>query len=288
MDVDAIPSEGQRVFLRWNIDHATGGSDTDVTDLVHPAIAAHAVEAARVVGLDVAGLDVVARDIGRPLEEQGGVVVEVNSSPGLRAHLEPAEGQPRPVAEAILDSIFPDGQNGRIPLVAVTGVNGKTTTTRLIAHILATHGPTVGMTCTDGIFVGDRRIEAGDCSGPRSARAILLNPKVEAAVLECARGGILREGLGFDRCQVAVVTNIGEGDHLGMKEIRTAEDLVKVKRTIVDVVLPEGFAVLNADDPLVAPMAEHCPGSVIYFGRDAADPVTDPSSRRGGPCGFRP
>ena len=155
-------------------------------------------------------------------------------------HLEPSAGKPRPVGEAIVDAALPEGETGRIPIVAVTGVNGKTTTTRLIAHILRQTGKTVGMTCTDGIYIDGRRIDAGDCSGPQSARAVLLNPRVEAAVLETARGGILREGLGFDRCDVAVVTNIGEGDHLGLADIDTLEKLALVKRTIVDVVSPDG------------------------------------------------
>jgi cyanophycin synthetase len=201
-------------------------------------------------------------------------------------HLEPSSGRPRPVGEAIIDMMFPEGENGRIPLVAVTGVNGKTTTTRLIAHILRGTGKTVGMTNSDGIYVDGRRIEAGDCSGPQSARAILLNPRVEAAVLEAARGGILREGLGFDRCDVAVVTNLGEGDHLGIAGIETLEKLALVKRTIVDVVLPTGTAVLKADDPWVAQMAPKCPGSVIYFCRDGLHPVVQSARERGGRAVF--
>jgi cyanophycin synthetase len=188
-------------------------------------------------------------------------------------HLEPSSGTPRAVGEAIVESIYPAGANGRIPVVAITGVNGKTTTTRLIAHILSVTGKKVGMTCTDGIYVGGRRIEIGDCSGPLSAQTILVNPTVEAAVLETARGGILRAGLGFDQCDVAVVTNIGEGDHLGLSDIDTLEKLARVKRTIVDVVAKEGAAVLKADDPLVAEMAAHCPGSVVFFALDPDHPL---------------
>ena len=191
---DSVPPAGARVLIRRNANLSTGGTAIDVTDKVHPDVAARAVDAARVVGLDIAGIDVVVRDISRPLEEQGGIVVEVNAGPGLRMHLEPSAGQPRPVGEAIVDMMFPAGENGRIPIVAVTGVNGKTTTTRLIAHILRATGKTVGMTCTDGIYIDGRRIEAGDCSGPQSARAVLLNPKVEAAVLECARGASSARG----------------------------------------------------------------------------------------------
>jgi cyanophycin synthetase len=244
-----------------------------VTERVHPDTAARAVEAARAVGLDIAGVDVVALDIGRPLEEQRGAVVEVNAGPGLRMHLEPSAGQPRPVGQAIVSLLFPEGQTGRIPLIAVTGVNGKTTTTRLLAHLLRAPDRTVGMACTDGLYVGERRILNRDCSGPRSARALLLNPQVDVAVVETARGGILREGLGFDQCQVAIVTNIGEGDHLDLRGIDNLDDLARVKRTVVEAVAPDGVAVLNAADPPVAAMAEHCPGRVIYFARDAAHPV---------------
>ena len=270
---DSVPPAGARVLIQRKGHVATGGINVDVTDQIHPEVAACAVRAARAVGLEVAGVDVVAQEISRPLEEQGGVVVEVNAGPGLRLHVAPTEGQSRSVAEAILATLFRPGDDGRIPLVAVTGVNGKTTTTRLIAHILRNTTACVATACSDAISIGERRTEAGDCAGPRSARKVLLNPEVEVAVLETACEGILREGLGFDRCAVAVVTNIGEGDHLGLDDILTAEDLIKVKRTIVDVVLPTGWAVLNAADPLVAGMADACPGGVIYFARDGAHPV---------------
>ena len=188
-------------------------------------------------------------------------------------HLEPSVGISRPVGEAIVDILFPRGETGRIPIVAVTGVNGKTTTTRFIAHVLRGTGKTVGMTCTDGIFVNDRRIDNGDCSGPQSARSILINPSVDMAVFETARGGILREGLAFDYCDVAVVTNIGDGDHLGLSDINTPEELAKVKRCIVEAVAPGGYAVLNANDPLVVEMAAHCPGGVVFFALDPNHPV---------------
>jgi cyanophycin synthetase len=246
---------------------------SDVTDRVHPSVTALALDAARAVGLDVAGVDVVAADIDRPLHEQGGVVVGVHPRPGLRMHLRPANGAGRPVGEALLEHLFPGNRNGRIPVVGVTGVNGKTTTTRLIAHIVGRWGKLVGMTCTEGIYVGGRRIEAGDCSGPISARTVLQHPQVEAAVLETARGGILRAGLAFDRCDVAVVTNIADGDHLGIADIDTPEKLAVVKRTLVEAVAPSGAAVLNAADPLTAAMAEHCPGGVVFFTPDGTHPV---------------
>lgn len=262
---DSIPTSGQIVLIRRNANLSSGGSATDVTARVHPDVAARAVEAARIVGLDIAGIDVVAKDISVPLELQNAGVVEVNAGPGLRMHLQPSEGQGQPVGEAVIDLLFKGDDHGRIPLVSVTGVNGKTTTVRLIAHILFLQGKRVGMTSTDGVYVAGRRIDDGDCSGPQSGRRVLMNPNVDAAVLETARGGILREGLCFDRCDVAVVTNIGEGDHLGIANISTPEQLARVKRTIVDVVAPEGSGVLNADDPLVVAMAEHCPGQIVWF-----------------------
>jgi cyanophycin synthetase len=279
---NSVPEAGRLVLIRRNANLSTGGTATDVTDQVHPEVAARAVEAAKVVGLDVAGVDVVAQDIGRPLEAQGGIIVEVNAAPGLRMHLHPSVGTSRPVGDAIVDLLFAPGDDGRIPIVGVTGVNGKTTTTRLIAHIVSQTGKKVGMTCTDGIFVGGRRIDTGDCSGPASAGAILANPFVEAAVLETARGGILRAGLGFDRCDVAVVTNIGEGDHLGLADIESPDRLAWVKRTLVDAVAPSGSAVLNAADPLTVEMAQHCPGSVVFFGRDAENPVIIDHRQAGG------
>jgi cyanophycin synthetase len=270
---ESVPPAGVRVLIRRNANLSTGGTAADVTDFVHPEIAARAVDAARMIGLDIAGVDIVASDIGRPLESQGGVIVEVNAGPGLRMHLEPSSGTPRPVGEAIIESLFPAGDDGRIPIVAVTGVNGKTTTTRFIAHIMRSLGRKVGMTCTDGIFINERRVEAGDCSGPLSAQAVLVNPAVEVAVLETARGGILRAGLGFDRCDVAVVTNIGEGDHLGISDIETLERLAEVKRTIVDALAEDGSAVLNANDPHTAAMAARCNASVIFFAQRGDNPV---------------
>jgi cyanophycin synthetase len=283
---DSVPAAGVRVLIRRNGNLSTGGTATDVTDRVHPEVAARAVEAAQAVGLDIAGVDVVATDIGQPLEKQAGVVVEVNAGPGLRMHLEPSSGQGRPVGEAIVEMLYPDGQMGRIPIVAVTGVNGKTTTTRLIAHLLRRTGLFVGMTCTDGTYLDGRHTETHDCSGPRSAQSVLAHPDVQAAVLETARGGILREGLGFDWCDVSVVTNLGSGDHFGLRGIETLEDLARVKRTVVEAVAPYGTAVLNADDPLVVAMAKYCPGMVTFFSRDAAGPVLAAHRATGGRAVF--
>ncbi len=270
---DSVPPKGQRVILRNNANLSTGGTATDVTDDVHPEVAARAVAAAQMVGLHICGVDMVAETVLRPLEEQGGGFVEVNAAPGLRMHLAPSYGKPRNVGQAMVDKLYAHGDDGRIPTVAVTGTNGKTTTARLIAHLFTAQGLRVGMTNTDGVYVNGRQIDSGDCSGPKSARNVLLHPEVDAAVFETARGGILREGLGFDRCQVAVVTNIGAGDHLGMNYISTVEDLAVVKRVIVQNVAPTGYAVLNAADPIVATMASACPGKVIYFASDRHHPV---------------
>ena len=273
MTPDTIPPVGKKVLIRRNANLSTGGTAADVTDQVHPDVARHAVEAARIIGLDIAGVDMVVQDISQPLQGQRGVIVEVNAGPGLRMHIEPSSGSPRPVGESIIEMMYPGQTNGRIPVISITGVNGKTTTTRLTAHIVASTGKKVGMTCTDGIYVGGRRIDSGDCSGPQSARSVLMNPFVEAAVLETARGGILREGLGFDFCDVGIVTNIGEGDHLGLSDIETIEQLAKVKRCIIEAVHKNGFGVLKANDPLTAEMAEKCKGRVIFFAIDENDPV---------------
>ncbi len=270
---DSVPTLGQRVVLRNNANLSTGGSATDVTDTVHPEIAARAVDAAQMVGLHICGVDMVCENVLRPLEEQHGGVVEVNAAPGLRMHISPSFGRGRAVGEAVMDTLFADGDDGRIPVVAVTGTNGKTTTARLINHLLASSGLRTGMTNTDGVWVDGRQTDSGDCSGPKSARNVLLHPEVDAAVFEVARGGILREGLGFDRCKVAVVTNIGSGDHLGLNYITTVEDLAVLKRVIVRNVSTDGVAVLNAADPNVAAMASSCPGGIIFFTADRQHPV---------------
>ena len=273
LDPEAIPAQGVRVVLRNNANLSTGGTATDVTDDVHPDMAARAIAAAQMVGLDICGVDVVCNSVHASMEEQGGGIVEVNAAPGLRMHLSPSYGKSRDVGQAIVSTMYEDGNDGRIPVVAVAGTNGKTTTVRLITHLLAETGLRVGMTNTDGVYIDKQRIDTGDCSGPRSARNVLFHPDVDAAVLETARGGVLREGLGFDRCHVAVVTNIGMGDHLGLSYISTVEDLAVVKRVIVENVAPTGTAVLNAADPMVAKMASSCPGSVTFFALDPTHPI---------------
>ncbi len=278
----SVPEAGRTCMLRRNANLSTGGSAEDVTDIVHPDVAARAIDAAKIVGLDVAGIDMVMEDITKSLEVQRGVVIEVNAAPGLRMHLEPTEGTPRNVGAAIVDSLFGPGEDGRIPTAAVSGTNGKTTVVRLLSHLAHSGGATVGMTCTEGVWIGGRLIDSGDCSGPKSARRVLANPAVTTAVFEAARGGILREGCGFDCCDVAVVTNIASGDHLGIAEIDTPEQIAWVKGAIVAAVRPSGSAVLNASDPLVVGMKKWCKGQVVYFALDPANPVLVEHLAQGG------
>ncbi|MFZ5893239.1 MAG: cyanophycin synthetase [Myxococcota bacterium] len=282
LTVDSVPAKGKVVVLRRNANLSTGGTAVDVTDEVHPEVARRAVEAAEMVGLDIAGIDIVAERVDQPLEITRGAIVEVNAAPGLRMHLEPSSGKGRAVGTAIIESMFGRGDDARIPIVAITGTNGKTTTTRCVAHLLQKSGRRVGMTCTDGIYVEGRRIDTGDCSGPKSARAVLSHPRVDAAVLETARGGMLREGLGFDWCDVAIVTNVGEGDHLGLNGIHSIEELSRVKEIPVRRVSRHGAAVLNADDPHVVGMAELCLGTVIYFSRNPESPALKAHRAAGG------
>jgi cyanophycin synthetase len=262
-----VPPAEMRVFLKRTGNMSTGGISIDRTEEIHPENAEIAELAARVVGLDIAGIDFVCPDISLPVRETGGGIVEVNAAPGFRMHTHPTEGEAQYVAKPVIDMLFPPGSAARIPIVAVTGSNGKTTTARMISHILKGMGRKVGMTSTDGIVVDGRLIRRGDMSGPRSASTVLQNPNVEMAVFEVARGGILREGLGYDRNDVAVVLNV-TGDHLGLGGITSMRQLAAVKQVLVEAVPRDGTAVLNADDPLVAAMGRHCSGSVIYFSMD--------------------
>ncbi|MDU2063832.1 MAG: cyanophycin synthetase [Sporomusaceae bacterium] len=268
---DSIPAAGRLVFIRENANISSGGTAVDVTDALHPAFRATVERAVRLIGLDVAGVDVVAKTICQPLEGQG-AIIEINAAPGLRMHLYPSAGKPRDVAGAIVDMLFADGSQGRIPIAAITGTNGKTTVTRLVSHILSRQGFTVGMTSTDGIFIGNTCIQEGDRSGPASASVVLRDPLTQIAVLETARGGILRSGLAFDFCDVGVVTNITE-DHLGQYGIESLDDMAYIKSLVLERVKPDGTALINADDPQVVAMAKRVKAKCLYFSLSAENVI---------------
>jgi cyanophycin synthetase len=275
-----VPPKGERVLLAATGNMSTGGISIDRTWDAHEDNVEIAEEAARVVGLDVAGIDFLAPDISQPVRETGGAIVEVNAAPGFRMHTHPTEGEAQYVAKPVVDLLFPPGTPSRIPIIAVTGSNGKTTTTRMIAHIFRGMGNRVGITSTDGIYIDERLVKRVDASGPKSAQMVLQNPRVDLAVFEVARGGILREGLGYGRNDVGVVLNV-TGDHLGLREIETLEQLAAVKRVVVEAVPRSGFAVLNADDPLVLEMRRHCSGSVILFSMLESNDFIERWVRRG-------
>ncbi|WP_052351571.1 cyanophycin synthetase, partial [Deinococcus pimensis] len=270
MGVDSVPEPGRTVFLADTANLSTGGTAVDRTDDIHPENASVARTAALAVGLDVAGIDLMAPDITRSVRETGGGVVEVNAAPGLRMHLQPSVGEPRDVAAAIIDVLYPRGSRSRIPILAVTGTNGKSTTARMLAHVLTHVGHTVGLTTTSGVYVAGERIHEADATGPRSARMVLRHPSVTAAVLETARGGLLREGLGFDRADVGAVLNV-QPDHLGLRGVDTLRDLARVKSTIVRVVARRGTSVLNADDPHTLRMRRVARGRLGFFSMRGAD-----------------
>jgi cyanophycin synthetase len=278
--LDAVPPAGTRVFLKRTGNMSTGGISIDRTDEVHPDNVEIAELAARVVGLDIAGIDLICPDVSVPVSQTGGGIVEVNAAPGFRMHTHPTEGEPQYVAKPVIDLLFPPGSTSRIPIVAVTGSNGKTTTARMISHIMKGMGRKVGLTSTDGIYVDSRLVMKADASGPRSASMVLQNPNVDFAVFEVARGGILREGLGYGRNDVAVVLNV-TGDHLGLGGITSIRQLAQVKQVVVEAVPRSGVAVLNADDPLVTAMARHCSGSVIYFSMDPDNETVKRQTSRG-------
>jgi cyanophycin synthetase len=275
LGLDDRPANGQVVALRATANLSTGGTAIDRTDDIHPDNASIARRAALTVGLDVAGIDFIAPDITRSVRETGGGIVEVNAAPGFRMHLEPSQGQPRDVAKAVIAQLYPPGSRARIPIVAITGTNGKSTVGRMAARIFRHHGKVVGLTNTSGVYIDDERLVAADASGPKSARMVLRDPTVEVAVLETARGGMLREGLGFDRCDVGVVLNV-TADHLGLKGVDTLEDLASVKSIVTEAVARRGVSVLNGDDPLTLRMARHAGGRICYFtlqGGQALSPV---------------
>jgi cyanophycin synthetase len=278
--LDTVLPLGQELFLKPTGNLSTGGTATDVTDQVHPANVFLFERLSRVIGLDICGIDVMAPVLSTPISENGGVVIEVNAAPGFRMHLEPTSGQPRNVARHVVDMLFKNG-NGRIPIVAVTGTNGKTTTSRLISQMAKQAGFITGYTTTDGIYISDHLVLKGDCSGPQSAQFVLKDPSVEFAVLECARGGILRSGLGFDQCDGAVVTNVAE-DHLGLDGIDSLEKLAKVKSVVPETVSPNGYAVLNADDDLVYAMKDRINCKVALFSINAHNIRIEEHCKKGG------
>ena len=280
-----VPPEGTTVRLALTGNMSTGGISIDRTFEAHPENVEIAEEAARAVGLDIAGIDFICPDITEPVRETGGAICEVNAAPGFRMHTHPTIGEPQFIAKPVVDMLFPPGAKSRIPIVAVTGTNGKTTTSRMISHIFKGMGRKVGMTSTDGVVIDERLVIRADASGPRSARMVLQNPRVDTAVFEVARGGILREGLGYERNDVAVVLNVAP-DHLGLRGIDTVEQLADVKAVLVEAVPRDGHAVLNADDPLVRNMRRRCSGQVVWFSMDEPGSETremiDAHCRRGG------
>ena len=279
--LETVLPKGEICYLRSTANLSTGGIAIDRTDEIHPDNVWIAQRIAKTIGLDIAGIDVVTTDISKPLREVDGVIVEVNAAPGLRMHICPSEGIARNVAEPILEMLFPPGTPTRVPIVAITGTNGKTTTTRLIAHIFKQTGQIVGYTTTDGIYIGENLVEAGDTTGPQSAQVILQDPTVEVAILETARGGMLRSGLAFKACDVGVVLNVA-ADHLGIGDIETVEDLAHLKSIVAETTRPSGYAVLNADDPLVSSMAQRVKGQVAYFSMDPHNELLRKHTQQGG------
>ncbi|MFM7447201.1 MAG: cyanophycin synthetase [Leptolyngbyaceae cyanobacterium] len=279
--LDTVLSQGEICYLRATANLSTGGIAVDRTDDIHPENIWLCERVAKIIGLDIAGIDMVTSDITLPLREVDGVIVEVNAAPGFRMHVSPSAGIPRNVAEPVLNMLFPPGSTGRIPIIAITGTNGKTTTTRLIAHIFKQTGQVVGYTTTDGTYIGDYLVEQGDNTGPQSAQLILQDPTVEVAVLESARGGILRSGLAFKTCDVGVVLNVA-ADHLGLGDINTIEQMAQVKSVVAETVMPNGYAVLNADDPLVAQMAQRVKAQVAYFSMNPDSDLIRAHTQAGG------
>ena len=278
--LETVPKKGEVVYLKSTANLSTGGTSIDVTDMMHPENIFLCERISRVIGLDICGVDIMAENLTQPLKENGGCILEVNAAPGFRMHLAPSEGLPRNVAAPVIDMLYPPGKPSRIPIIAVTGTNGKTTTTRLLAHIVKNNGFKVGFTTSDGIYVQNHMMEKGDTTGPVSAEYILKDPTVEFAVLETARGGILRSGLGFSRCDIAIITNIQE-DHLGLSDIHTLEDLARVKSTVVKSVKKDGWAILNAEDEQCLKIANELSCNIAYFSMDENNPKVKKFSKEG-------
>ncbi|RYY57124.1 MAG: cyanophycin synthetase [Chitinophagaceae bacterium] len=279
--LETVPAKGEFVAVKPTANLSTGGTSTDVSDEIHPANIVMCERIAKIIGLDICGIDIMAMDLRTPVSENGGAILEVNAAPGFRMHIEPSEGLPRNVAEPVVDMLFPKGSNGRIPIIAITGTNGKTTTTRLTAHIVKSAGKKVGYTTSDGVYIQNQMMMKGDCTGPVSSAFVLKDPTVEFAVLECARGGILKNGLSFQHCDVAIVTNVA-ADHMGLGGINTVEQMAKVKAVLPETVFPHGYAILNADDDLVYGMREGLTCNVALFSMDENNPRIKRHCARGG------
>ena len=279
--LETVPEKGEKVFVKSTANLSTGGTSVDVTDHVHPQNVFICERISKIIGLDICGIDIMAENLTEPLTDTGGVVLEVNAAPGFRMHIAPSEGLPRNVAGHVIDMLYPPGKSARIPIIAITGTNGKTTTTRLIAHIVKNNGYRVGFTTSDGIYVQNNMMMKGDTTGPVSAEFILKDPTVEFAVLETARGGILRAGLGFGQCDIGVITNIQE-DHLGLADIHTLEDLARVKSVVTNAIKKDGWAVLNADNDYCVKIARKAECNVAYFSMDENNPVIKSHCKKGG------
>ncbi|MFZ4671001.1 MAG: cyanophycin synthetase [Flavobacterium sp.] len=278
--LETVPRKDEVVYLKSTANLSTGGTSVDVTDMMHPENIFLCERISRVIGLDICGVDIMAENLTQPLKENGGCILEVNAAPGFRMHLAPSEGLPRNVAAPVIDMLYPPGKPSRIPIIAVTGTNGKTTTTRLLAHIIKNNGYKVGFTTSDGIYIQNHMMEKGDTTGPISAEYILKDPTVEFAVLETARGGILRSGLGFSRCDIGIITNIQE-DHLGLSDIHNLDDLAKVKATVVRSVKKDGWAILNAEDSQCLKIANELSCNIAYFSMDENNPNAQKFAKEG-------
>lgn len=278
--LETVPQKGEIVYLKSTANLSTGGTSIDVTDMVHPENITMAERISKIIGLDVCGIDIMAENLTQPLKESGGAIIEVNAAPGFRMHLAPSEGLPRNVAAPVVDMLYPPGKPFTIPIIAVTGTNGKTTTTRLISHIVKNNGYRVGFTTSDGIYIQNTMLTKGDTTGPISAEFILKDPTVEFAVLETARGGILRSGLGFSNCDIGVLTNIKE-DHLGINDIHSLKDLTRVKRVILDSVKKNGWSVMNADDEYSMKIVNDVDSNVAIFSMDENNPFIKKFAKEG-------
>ena len=283
--VEDVPPKGKKVFLKQNGNISTGGQAIDCTDIIHPENANIAVRASQIIGLDIAGVDITCPDISKPISVNGGAVIEVNAAPGLRMHLFPSKGKPRKVADMIIDMLFPATRRHSVPIISITGTNGKTTTARMISHILNVYGMNVGMAVTGGIYINDKCLIKGDTTGPISARTVLMDKSIDVAVLETARGGIIRSGLAYDLCDIGILTNLSE-DHLGIDEVYTLEDLLHIKSLVIESIKPNGYAVLNADDPMVVQAAKRVNSNIIYFSKQEDNIIVHKHILSGGKAVF--